>query len=200
MNLVALFSATAYDEVCAFLGANWYALVGTLVLAVGFLFHFVFAFWLTIQNRKARGNNPYAVTERPKTVEWASQNMFALGIVVIVFLLLHLYNFWAKMQLIDILNDCGFKICPSVLHKTTSGAFHLMQTFGDPVFVILYLIGLGALWFHLSHGFWSALQTIGWNNKVWFNRWKYIGIAYATVLIGGFMLVVIGMFIKVHFC
>ena len=35
MNIVAIFSPEAYNTVCAFLGANWYALVGTLVLFAG---------------------------------------------------------------------------------------------------------------------------------------------------------------------
>ena len=52
-----------------------------------------------MQNRKARGSERYAVVDKPKTVEWASQNMLVLGLIVIVGLGLHLFNFWAKMQL-----------------------------------------------------------------------------------------------------
>lgn len=55
MNFVAVFSGEAYNMVCEFLGANWYALVGTLILALGFVVHIIYAFWLTIQNRKAGG-------------------------------------------------------------------------------------------------------------------------------------------------
>ena len=96
MNLVALVSANGYNMVCEFLGANWYALVATVGLAALFIIHIIYAFWLTMQNRKARGNERYAVVDKPKTVEWASQNMLVLGIIVIVGLGLHLVNFWAK--------------------------------------------------------------------------------------------------------
>ncbi len=99
MNAVALISFEAYDKICEFLGANWYAVAGTLVLAAGFAIHIIFAFWLTWQNRKARGNNRYAVNSRPKNVEWASQNMLVLGIIVCCFMILHLVQFWAEMQL-----------------------------------------------------------------------------------------------------
>ena len=75
MNLVALVSEEGYNLVCEFLGANWYALVATAGLAALFVIHIVYAFWLTMQNRKARGTERYAVVEKPKTVEWASQNM-----------------------------------------------------------------------------------------------------------------------------
>lgn len=85
MNAVALISFEAYDAICEFLGANWYAVLGTLVLAGGFAIHIIYAFWLTLQNRKARGNNRYAVTTKPKDVEWASQNMLVLGLIVCCF-------------------------------------------------------------------------------------------------------------------
>ena len=102
MNCVALISGDAYNAICEFLGANWYALVGTVGLAVLVLIHFVYAFWLTLLNRKARGRERYAVNKRYDTVEWASQNMFVLGIIVVLGLCLHLFNFWYKMQLQEI--------------------------------------------------------------------------------------------------
>ena len=94
MNLVALFSGEAYNMVCEFLGANWYALVATVGLAALFVIHIIYAFWLTMQNRAARGHERYAVTAKPKNVEWASQNMFVLGLIVILFMLLHFSQFW----------------------------------------------------------------------------------------------------------
>ena len=71
MNMVALFSGEAYNMVCEFLGANWYALVATVGLAALFIVHIVYAFILSYQNRKARGNDRYAIPNRPQGVEWA---------------------------------------------------------------------------------------------------------------------------------
>ena len=51
MNVVALFSGDAYNMVCEFLGANWYALVATLALAALAVIHIVYAFLLTMQKR-----------------------------------------------------------------------------------------------------------------------------------------------------
>ena len=65
MNLVALISPAGYNAVCQFLGANWYALAGTVILAAGAVLHIVYAFWLTLQNRKARGNDRYLVSHSP---------------------------------------------------------------------------------------------------------------------------------------
>ena len=104
---VSIISAEGYNLVCEFLGANWYALVATLGLAALFVIHIIYAFWLTIQNRAARGSERYAVVDKPKTVEWASQNMLVLGIIVILGLGLHLFNFWAKMQLPELVHNMG---------------------------------------------------------------------------------------------
>jgi len=67
----------------------------------------------------------------------------------------------------------------------------IRATFQTKVYVILYVIWIVALWYHLSHGFWSAMQTIGINGKVWFNRWKVIGTVYVTLLMLAFLVVVL---------
>ena len=190
MNCVALISGDAYNAVCEFLGANWYALVGTVGLAFLVVLHFVYAIWLTIQNMKARGSQKYAVTERPKSVEWASQNMLVLGIIVALGLGLHLFNFWSKMQLQEILGT------QSSIAAPTDGAAFIEYTFSQWYYVVAYIVWLAALWFHLSHGFWSALQTLGWNGKIWFKRWQVIGNIYVTLVVLGFVAVVAMFFIK----
>ncbi len=198
MNLVAIFSEEGYNMVCEFLGANWYALVATLGLAALFVIHIIYAFWLTMQNRNARGSERYAVVEKPKSVEWASQNMLVLGIIVIAGLALHFYNFWCKMQFSEIMGIhdafANGGIAP------TDGAAFIRETFSCPVYVIIYLVWFAAIWFHLTHGFWSALQTLGWSNKVWFERWKCISNIYSTLLILGFALVVVVFFAKSLMC
>ncbi|MDL2282534.1 succinate dehydrogenase/fumarate reductase cytochrome b subunit, partial [Parabacteroides sp. OttesenSCG-928-G06] len=62
--------------------------------------------------------------------------------------------------------------------------------------VIAYLIWYVALWFHLTHGIWSSIQTVGWSNNIWIKRWKVIGNIYATVLMCGFASVTIFFYIK----
>lgn len=176
MNVVALFSAKGYNMICEFLGANWYAVVATLGLAALVALHFIYAIWLTIQNRRARGNNRYAVTDKPAKVEWASQNMLVLGIIVILGMGLHLYNFWYNMMFAELVGMEG-NIAP------TEGTAFIAETFSCPCYTVIYLIWLAALWFHLNHGFWSALQTLGWNGKVWFCRWRVIGCAFSTLVV-----------------
>ena len=196
MNLVALVSAEGYNMVCEFLGANWYALVGTAALAILFIIHIIYAFWLTMQNRKARGVERYAVTERRKEVEWASQNMLVLGLIVILGLGLHLVNFWSKMMLPEVMHGLGMHTDTLTLAYAANGVYHIENTFSNIVYVILYLVWLGALWFHLTHGFWSAMQTLGWNNKTWISRWQCISNIFSTIVVLCFALVVVVFYIK----
>lgn len=71
----------------------------------------------------------------------------------------------------------------------------IRETFGCPIYVVIYLIWFVALWFHLTHGFWSAMQTIGINNHVWFNRWKCISNIFATIICLGFAAVAISFYV-----
>ena len=184
MNVVALISKDAYNTICGLLGSNWYAIAATCALAALVVVHIVYAFILTFQNRKARGNNKYAVTSKPAKVEWSSQNMLVLGIIVCLGLLLHLYNFWYNMMFAEIM---GWEVQPA----PTDGFGYIQQTFGSPVYAVLYVIWIVAIWFHLTHGFWSALQTLGLSGHTWFGRWKCIGQVWSTVVMAMFLIVVI---------
>ena len=191
MNIVALFSGEAYNMICELLGANWYAVVATIGLAALAVIHIVYAFILTAQNRTARGNNRYdvATTVNAGKVEWASKNMLVLGIIICLGLLLHLFNFWYNMMFAEIVGTMG-------AYSPSDGFAWIQETFSNPVFVVLYVIWIVAIWFHLSHGFWSAIQTLGWSGKTWFCRWKIIGLVYVTLLMAAFLIVVLAFAIK----
>ena len=186
MNVVALISAEAYNAICGFLGANWYAVAATAALGALTVIHIVYAFWLTLQNRKARGASRYEVTDKPKKVEWASQNMLVLGIIVVLGMGLHLYNFWAMMMLVELVP------CAGDHHLATDGAYWIAKTFQNPVYVTIYIVWLVALWFHLTHGFWSSLQSLGLSGHIWFNRWRVIGNVFVTIVVLMFLAVVLG--------
>jgi len=195
MNLVVLFSEEAYNMICEFLGANWYALVGTMGLAGLVFIHFIYAIYLTWLNYRARGSVRYATTGSSKDVEWSSKNMLIIGAVVLGFLGLHLYNFWFKMQFVEIVHKLGGDF--GDINLAHNGAHYIRELFADPIYCILYLAWLVALWFHLSHGIWSSMQSLGLNNSVWFNRIKVISTILATLIISMFAAVVIwyGIFV-----
>lgn len=185
MNVVALFSGEAYNTICELLGANWYAVAATMGLAFLAVLHIVYAFILTAQNRRARGASRYEVTDKPSKVEWASQNMLVLGIIILLGLVLHLFNFWYNMMFAELFHVEG------LAHAPGDGFGWIQETFSNSVYAVLYVIWIVAIWMHLTHGFWSALQTLGLNGKTWFCRWKVIGFVYVTLLMLMFLIVVL---------
>ena len=193
MNLAMLFSYDAYNAVCEFLGANWYALVATVILAAGVVIHFIYAFILTINNYRARGSQRYAVTVKEKGVSWASKNMLVLGIIVVLGLGLHLTHFWAKMQLVEIMGGHGVVVEGNNI-AATNGAALMMVIFSKWWNVALYIVWFAALWFHLTHGVWSMFQTAGWANDTWYPRLKCAAKIVATLVFLGFAAVAVYCF------
>lgn len=180
INSLLLFGPEAFQAGCEFMELP-IILIMVPVLAAGFVVHILYALWLSYQNMKARGDVAYASGKDSETTSWASKNMLVLGAIVLGFIGLHLAHFWAKMQLQHFIGGTAVE---------AKDAYKLVaMQFRNPVIGILYILWYGALWFHLTHGFWSALQTIGLNNSIWFNRLKWIGIVLATIICLGFTVI-----------
>ena len=150
------------------------------VLAAGFIVHIVYAFILSYGNYKARGTERYAVANKTKAESWAAKNMLVLGVIVLGVVAFHLNHFWADMQLAEFQG-----------HHAEDPYVLLNATFGNWIWVVVYLVWFGALGFHLCHGFWSAFQSIGMSNKVWEKRLMYIGYVVVAVIVLGFAAVAV---------
>ena len=118
-------------------------------------------------------------------------NKRKLDIIVVLGIGLHLFNFWAKMQLPEVLHMMGMHVDAVTMENVANGSYYIASTFSCPVYAAIYVIWLAALWFHLTHGIWSSMQTLGVNNNVWICRWKAIGNVLATIIILGFLVVVV---------
>lgn len=184
MNMALVFSLDAYNAVAHFLGANWYAVVGTLVLAAGFIVHIIYGIILTLQNQKARGGDKYASSSKTQTT-WSSNNMFVLGFVILAFLVLHMIQFWYNMQFKELVGDPTY---------VTDPAQAVVDVFQIPLYLIVYLGAFVALWYHLTHGFWSALHTVGLNNTIWMKRLKVLSNIIATVICLGFAFIAVYLY------
>ncbi|MDR2145224.1 MAG: succinate dehydrogenase cytochrome b subunit, partial [Tannerella sp.] len=188
MNVTAVFSEGAYNAICALLGANWYAIAGTVALVALIALHFIYALILTLQNQKARGRSKYGVNVRPQGVSWASQNMFVIGLIIIGFMALHLGQFWYKMMFTEIAGHHEVELAGTMV-SPQDGAEFIRYYFSHLWVVIVYLIWYVALWFHLTHGIWSAMQSLGLNNELWLKRWKTVSYVAATLIFAGFAFV-----------
>jgi len=161
------------------------------VLALGFVIHILYGCWLTVKNVIARGGvNRYAVKSKAAADSWSARNMFVLGIIIVGFIAFHLFHFWAKMQLPEMFGIGEFENNPYILLNATFGRWWVLA---------LYIVWFFAIWSHLTHGFWSMFQTVGWNGQTWFNRVKVIGIILSTLIILLFVTTAINAFVQVNF-
>ena len=161
------------------------------VLSLGFLVHIVYGCWLTFQNIRARGGfKRYEVSSKAAADSWSARNMFVLGIVILGIIFFHLFHFWAKMQMPELLHVGTFENNPYLLLTTVLGKWWIL---------VIYLIWFAAVWLHLIHGFWSMFQTVGWDGSVWFKRVKVIGIIFASLICLMFVTVGINAFIQANF-
>jgi succinate dehydrogenase / fumarate reductase, cytochrome b subunit len=158
INFLSVISADTFNSVSHFMGTN--PLVQFLlqpVLLVGVIFHFVMGFVLEIKNRNARPVK-YVSSNPGANSSWMSRNMIISGIMVLLFLGLHFYDFWVpeiKTKYIDgdmsgMLASGEFRYYEELVHK-----------FVDPIRVIIYVLAFVFLSLHLLHGFQSAFQSIG---------------------------------------
>jgi len=177
-NLTTLISQEVYNEVCHFMDTNVLIRIMVPVLALGFIIHIFMACMLTLQNMKARGSDRYAITGK-SNISWAGKNMFVLGIIVLGFLALHLMHFWSKMQLQSFMG----------VEAVTDPYTLVADLFRNPLYSGIYIVWIWALWFHLTHGFWSALQSLGLNNNTWIPRLEVIGKIYAWIVCLAFTII-----------
>jgi succinate dehydrogenase (or fumarate reductase) cytochrome b subunit, b558 family len=185
-NSAYLFGPEAFDAVIRFMGSLG-ILIMVPVLAAGFIIHIIYAAYLTLTNIKARGSHPYAVSNRGKADSWSSKNMFVLGAIVLGILVFHLTHFWAKMQLPEFTGG-----------HAENGNVLMVQTFSSIWILLIYIAWFIALWLHLTHGFWSAFQTIGINNQKWIPRLRVVSYVYATFIALGFCLIAVVAYLRAN--
>lgn len=158
------------------------------ILALGLLIHVAYGIWLSVQNVVARGGvKRYEVASKAKADSWSATNMVILGVVILGIIFFHLTHFWAKMQLPEMFGIGTFENNPYLL---------LSLTFGKWWVLAIYIIWFIALFLHLTHGFWSMFQTIGWDSQRWFKRVKVIGVIVAAIICLAFITTAVNAFIQ----
>lgn len=187
-------SGEAYNAAVHFMGTNPMIKVMEPVLAIGFLLHIIYAMVLSAKNMKARPVK-YSASQAGYSSSWASRNMFVLGLFVLCFLGLHIVNFYYKMKIdLDPLYLKEVMVGDVAMHN----AYGLVSQFfiDNIAYSIIYLVSFILLGFHLTHGFWSAFQTVGANNKIWYPRLKKLGQIFAVLIVIGYSIIPIYFMIK----
>ena len=175
LQLFAGDDGEAFNRYTKFMTTNKFIKITSYALYASILIHVIYAALLTRQNRAARPAR-YAVSAGGTNSSWSSRNMGVLGTIVLVFLVVHLQNFWYQMK---------FGTVPMVTYEgeTYKNLYIMvMEAFKEWWIVGLYLLGMVGLGYHLSHGFESAFQTLGLNHKKYTPFLKNLGLLFSVVI------------------
>tara|TARA_A100001011_G_C14022737_1_gene720167 strand:+ start:53 stop:712 length:660 start_codon:yes stop_codon:yes gene_type:complete len=178
-NLLLFKGAEAFNQYVVFLHSTKLLLrIAEVGLVSIFLIHIINGFYLTIINRKA-SNNRYLVSPTNKTTSLSSRSMIISGIMVLLFLVVHIRTFWVNFQLQA--PDFDF-------YKLVSGNDF---GFGRPEITLFYIICICFLSLHLKHGFESAFKTFGVVNYSYKSIIGLVSIFFWLIIPLGFISVVI---------
>ena len=145
------------------------------LLYLSIIVHVVYALIVTLRNRKAKPVK-YAVNRTNENSTWASQNMGLLGVLILIFIVVHLANFWARIKL-GLGEGVGTdNLGNKDVYKVTSSLFHNIY------YVIFYALLMIPLGYHLNHGLKSAFKTLGFYHKKGLKILSKVALVYALIV------------------
>jgi succinate dehydrogenase / fumarate reductase, cytochrome b subunit len=188
VNLTSIFSETLFNDLAHFMGTNpLIQFVMQPILIFGVVFHFVMGFVLELKNRRATSVK-YAKDNGAANSNWSSRNMIYSGVVILAFIVLHFLDFWIpELNVKYIQGDVsGF------LEGTKDFRYYeeLQHKFIPIWRVVAYVVSFALLGLHLAHGFQSAFQSMGFNNK-YTKTVKAAGNVYSIAIPAGFIIVAV---------
>ena len=195
LNLFLIFddSGVLFNQAANFMATNPMIRIMEPILALGFIIHIIWAGWITLDNMRAR---PQGYASGDQLLKWwaPSKNMFILGGMILIFLILHIFNFWVTLKITGdplLAKPTGTVI---EMHNTYALVSNLFIRF--PLYDVLYVIGGILVGLHISHGFWSAFQTIGLSNINWMKRLKCLANLIGIIFAIGFSAIPIYFLLK----
>jgi succinate dehydrogenase / fumarate reductase cytochrome b subunit len=187
INMTSVFSAGTFNELSHFMGTNFavqYLLQPVLIFGV--CFHFIMGFILEFKNWKSRDVR-YVKYKGGASSSWMSRNMLWTGLVILAFMGLHFYDFWIpELKIKFIEGDWTGALTEG--GEPIRYFDHLVHKFVNPIRVAIYCVSFVLLSLHLLHGFNSAFQSVGANNKYTKGLQKF-GVAYAILVPLGFVFI-----------
>ncbi|WP_373521969.1 succinate dehydrogenase cytochrome b subunit [Aquiflexum sp.] len=153
------------------------------------LLHVIYSIILTRQNKKSRPIG-YSMSRPERNSSWSSRNMGILGTILLIFILVHLRGFWYEFK---------FGELPTAVYEgiTYKNVFVIVsEAYSNIFYVAFYVISMGFLGFHLSHGFASAFQTLGLSHTKYSPLIQKVGFGFSIIVPALFALIPLVMYIK----
>lgn len=182
------FARDQFNTYAKFMTTNPLVKILSYVTYFSILFHVFDGLALTIKNRKARPQRYHYKKDSANSI-WSSRNMGVLGTVILVFIVLHMSNFWFKMHFgpIETYNLDGDLV--KDLYTVVAASFEQLW------YVAIYAISMVAIGFHLWHGFASGFQSLGLNHSAYTPLIQGFGKVFAVVVPLGFAIIPIYMYL-----
>ena len=147
-----------------FMATNFIIRTIEIFLVIGFIWHIAQGLLLWKQNRAARGDSRYKVSNPPKHSTWYSRSMTLLGTLILLFLVIHTSNFWIPNRTSQFTTGEELPLYQMMIAK-----------FQNPVEVLIYMVGVISLLWHLLHGFQSSFQSLGLNHPKYKGLINWVG-------------------------
>lgn len=180
-------SIQLYNEASTFLRENLLLKVVAYLLYASILTHVLYGVLISIKNKKAKGIRTKEVSY---TSSFASRSMLAMGMLILVFIVIHLFNFWWRIKL-------GFG---APLTTDSSGLVDVYQVthslFQQPVYVAFYSLLCVPLGIHLYHGVYSGVRSIGVYSTKLLQMIKVVSLIYAVIVSAGFAVIPIVLYLR----
>jgi len=165
-NLLLLAGEGTFNHYAYALEENPLLPLAEVILFGLFVAHVALALFLKLRNRQARPV-PYEMKRSKGGSSWGSATMGLSGVLVLAFLVVHIRTF-----------KFGDK---------PDGLFQLVvKAFSNPLYSGFYVLAMGGLALHLSHGFQSGFQTLGLHHPKLNPLLRKAGLAFALAVAGGF--------------
>lgn len=176
-NMLILFNPKAYNLYSHALVTNPLIYIAEAGLVAFFVYHAVKGIILSIKNRGARKSRYAVLPSGEKRTSWTARTMWAQGLVIVAFVVLHLITF--KFGTVYEVQYDGETVRD--LHRL------VLEVFAQPVYVFWYLFCLFLILLHLSHGMSSVFNTWGVRHPKYTPAIKAAGWIYAIVVVAGFV-------------
>ncbi len=168
---------TMFNAGAHFMGNNVVPRILEIGLFVGLILHIVQGLMLELSNRSKR-NVKYAIDYGNKGSKWYSRSMGLLGTLILIFLVIHLSDFWIPNRAHQ-----GF-----LLGEEINLYDKMREEFSELWVVIVYTLGCLSLGYHLAHGFQSAFRTIGVHNKRYNLMLTSLGYGFSVIVTFAFIM------------
>jgi succinate dehydrogenase / fumarate reductase cytochrome b subunit len=178
-------NGATFNVAAHFMSHNWIIRIMEIGLFLGLLAHIMLTLKLHFENKSKRPV-PYVVSSGNANSKWYSRSMAILGSLLLIFLGLHLFQFWLPT-----------KQALYITHEEENSFEMVKAVLTCPINLVIYLLGFITLGYHLLHGFPSAFQSLGLNHKKYTPIIKSIGTIFSIVVPAMFAIIALAIFLGI---